>query len=104
MKKEWIKTSEELPYHLGDVWIAGEMKYLRKPEYGIKEDEIEYFVGIGWLTDENEYRMNRSCHPDIPDDVDRWHTLNDWYEGQEYFKITHWMEIDEPEHPISINN
>ena len=55
MKKEWIKTSEELPYHLGDVWIAGEMKYLRKPEYGIKEDEIEYFVGIGWLTDENEY-------------------------------------------------
>ena len=34
MKKEWIKTAEELPHHRGDVWIAGEMKYLGNTEWG----------------------------------------------------------------------
>lgn len=48
----------------------------------------------------NEIRLKQ--FNDTPEDVKIWGTLNDWYEGEEHFKITHWMKIDEPEHPIEI--
>lgn len=104
--KKWIKTSEKLPQHGSALWVAGEMKRLGTTEWGISDGEMEYFVGIGWLADEDEYKKYRCIHQytDIPEDVDRWHTENDWYEGQEYYKITHWMEMEEPEHPIDIND
>lgn len=104
--KKWIKTSERLPEHGNAVWVAGEMKYLRCPEWGTRDDEMEYFVGIGWLVDDEEYKKYRGYHhgTNIPEDVDRWDTENDWYEGQEHYKITHWMEIEEPEYPIDIDD
>ena len=89
--KEWIKTSERMPLEGQEVWVAGEMKY----DY---ETKMRYFVGIGWLHDIHEIRLKQ--FNDTPEDVKIWGTLNDWYEGEEHFKITHWMEIDEPEHPI----
>lgn len=92
MKKEWTKTSELLPEHQGEVWIAGEMKY-------DSDDETDYFVGIGWLADKQMYELQRKIHPAAPEDVNRWNTLNDWWEGQPHYKITHWMEMEEPEHP-----
>lgn len=91
--KEWIKTSERMPLEGQEVWVAGEMKY----DF---EKEMDYFVGIGWLKNMYEILFNQKRLNDTPEDVKIWGTLNDWYEGQEHFKITHWMEIDEPEHPI----
>ena len=104
--KKWIKTSERLPEYGYAVWVAGEMKYLGDPEMGTSDDEMEYFVGIGWLENEDEYKKYRSYHhnTNIPEDVDRWGTENDWYEGQGHYKITHWMEMEKPEHPIDSND
>lgn len=102
--KKWIKTSERLPIEGHDVWIAGEMRYLADAELGTPADEMFYFVGIGWLNNESSYKHQRIFYPDIPEDVVRWGTVNDWYEGQGYYKITHWMEMGKPEHPIDIND
>ena len=87
-KNEWIKTSERLPDTDRYVWVAGEMKY------NFQKD-IDRFVDIGWL--------DSSCE-NANSDAIKWYTINDWDEGQEYFKITHWAEIKRPNHPINIEN
>lgn len=79
---EWVKTSERLPDVGENVWVAGEMKYRH-------EKKVEKFVDIGWLNQNNKKT----------EDYYRWETYNDWYEGQQYFKITHWAEIKFPNHP-----
>ena len=76
-KVRWIKVSDELPEFNKEVWIAGEMKY----DF---EEEPERFVDVGWMG--YKYEQN---------------TYNDWYEGQQYFKITHWAHLDEPKHPLA---
>ena len=83
--KEWIKTADRLPepYIHDYVWVAGEMKYNH-------EEECEKFVDIGWLNPDNE-KETEDCY--------KWSTINDWWEGQQYFKITHWAEIKFPHHP-----
>lgn len=85
-KNEWIKTSERLPDTDKYVWVAGEMKYNH-------QKDIDRFVDIGWL--------DSSCE-NANSDAIKWHTINDWYEGQEYFEVTHWAEIKRPNHPINI--
>lgn len=81
---EWIKTSERLPNVGEDVWVAGEMKYIHEAKY-IR------FVDLGWLNPSNKKETK---------DYFKWNTINDWYEGQEHFKITHWAEIKYPQHPL----
>lgn len=95
---DWISVNDELPFENHDVWIAGEMKY----EW---EQEMTYFVGIGWVNPIEEYeREQRKSNSRTPQDVDKWSTLNDWYEGQHHYRITHWMEMEEPKHPINHQN
>ena len=80
---EWIKISERLP-NVGEyVWVAGEMKYTH-------EKECTKFVDLGWLNQNDRKKT---------EDYYRWDTTNDWYEGQQYFKITHWAEIKYPSYP-----
>ena len=81
-KNEWIKTSERLPATDRYVWVAGEMKY----NY---QKDIDRFVDIGWLNQDNEKET---------EDYYKWSTIDDWWEGQQYFKITHWAEIKIPHH------
>lgn len=81
---EWIKTSERLPNVGEDVWVAGEMKYIHEAKY-IR------FVDLGWLNQSNKKETK---------DYFKWNTINDWYEGQEHFKITHWAEIKYPQHHL----
>lgn len=65
-------------YNSGSVyWIAGEMKYKN-------EKELIFFTDMAWF------------HPEGKEDVYIWQTYNDWYEGQEYYKITHWAEFEKP--------
>lgn len=100
MEIKWNEIEKVgFPEHSQTVWVAGEMKYLSDPMIGNKDGEMEYFVDMGWIDDDYEkYRLFRQ---NIPEDVDRWGTTNDWYEGQGYFKITHWAEIIKPKHPLT---
>lgn len=80
MEIKWNEIEKVgLPEHSHAVWVAGEMF---ENEYG----ETGYFVARGLL------------------DVDRWRAAKDWYEGQGYFKVTHWAEINKqikkPKHPF----
>lgn len=81
---KWIDVNEDMPFPYDIVYVAGEMKY----DY---DNSVEYFTDTGWL---NPQYMDGN-HPDWR----RWTTDNDWYEGQEYFKITHWAELPELKHP-----
>ncbi len=66
---DWISVEDRMP-ELGEyVFIVIEMKY----EY---ESEIEKVVDIGWLNVDGDFDM-----------------INDWNEGQQYFKITNWQPI-----------
>lgn len=83
-KHKWIPVEMGLPDEGQEVLVAGEMKY----EW---ETSLERFVDIGMLQDREPYR------PDMPTDVLKWSTINDWYEGQDTYRITHWLPI--PKHP-----
>ena len=66
---KWISVKDRLP-ELGEyVFIVIEMKQEH-------EKEIETVVDIGWLTIDGDFGM-----------------INDWYEGQQHFQITHWQPI-----------
>lgn len=66
-------TPKESPPPIGaEVLVAIKMKYAADLEY--------------------EYEVDQGCfHGD-----GEWETWNDWYEGQEYFEITHWAPKPEP--------
>ena len=66
---DWISVEDRLPESGEYVFIVIEMKY----EY---ESEIEKVVDIGWLNVDDDFDM-----------------INDWDEGQQYFKITHCQPI-----------
>lgn len=67
-------------YKSGRVyWVAGEMKYEN-------EKELEFFTDMAWFHPEEKRK----------EDVYIWHTHNDWYEGQQHYKITHWAEFEPP--------
>lgn len=90
-KHLWIPVTERLPDEGQEILVAGEMKY----EW---ETSLERFVDIGMLQDMKAY------YPDMPTDVLKWSTINDWYEGQETYRITHWMPLPEPPTIIEAEN
>ena len=66
---DWINVEDKLP-ELGEyVFIAIEMKYDH-------DTQMERVVDIGWINNDGDFDM-----------------INDWYEGQQHFKITHWQKI-----------
>lgn len=70
---EWVSVKDRLP-EIGEyVFIIIEMKYKH-------EKEIETVVDIGWLCADGDFSM-----------------INDWYEGQQHFQITHWQPVILPE-------
>lgn len=66
---DWISVKDRLPELGKYVFILIEMKYEH-------ESEIEKVVDIGWLNVDDDFDM-----------------INDWNEGQQHFKITHWQEL-----------
>ena len=40
------------------------------------DTQMERVVDIGWINNDGDFDM-----------------INDWYEGQQHFKITHWQKI-----------
>ena len=71
----WISTAVRMPKQFEVVLIAGRMKY-------DWEEEYTRFVDLG-------------CYNGLEIE-----TENDWYEGQDEFKITHWMPL--PDHPEEV--
>lgn len=68
----WIPVTDRLP-DIGDsVIVSGKMKYQWEKEY-------ERFVDVGIYNEEGAFE-----------------TFIDWYEGQQEFKITHWMPLPDP--------
>lgn len=92
---EWIDVNDRLPRIGQEVWIAIEMQYLDEGELPTP-DKMDYCVGIGWLSE--NYKEDAPHWKDLKD-LDKWSTLNDWHEGQDYYKVTHWSELPEPKHP-----
>lgn len=72
---KWISTKEQKPEENELVFICGAEKYDDETEYNI-------FTDVGCLNEDGT-----------------WWTDNDWYEGQEYFKILFWKLIKWPEEP-----
>ena len=72
----WHRVEEDLPNEFDTVIVYGRMKYDHEKDYEVFVDAAEY----------GPYNYSH----------DRWVTWNDWYEGQEEFKITHWMPLPEP--------
>ena len=85
-KYRWISVKDRLPNVFEEVLVAGEMRYE-------SDAELEKFVDIGsFVNGEPFFNSN----PRTPADVFAWSTNNDWYEGQQIYRITHWMPLPEP--------
>lgn len=76
----WHRVEDELPTDCETVLICGKMKYSHEKEY-------EVFVDAGIYDPVGIYGFTKH---------DGWMTWNDWHEGQQEFKITHWMSLPEP--------
>lgn len=75
---EWIKvTPETLPEFYQSCLVTIELKYNHETEVEKVVDSAVYRPGEGYLCSD-------------------WDTFNDWDEGQEYIKVTHWMPYPEP--------
>jgi hypothetical protein len=77
-ERKWISVEERLPEMQAEFIVTVKLKYDFEREYTI-------------ATDVAVYRMDE-CG-----DIDGcWETFNDWYEGQQYIHVTHWMPLPEP--------
>ena len=66
---DWISIKDSLP-ELGEyVFIVIEMKYDH-------DTQMKRVVDIGWINRDGDFDM-----------------INDWCEGQQHFKVTHWQKI-----------
>lgn len=75
---EWIKvTPETLPEFYQSCLVTIELKYNHETETEKVVDAAVYRPDEGYLCSD-------------------WDTFNDWDEGQEYIKVTHWMSYPEP--------
>ena len=76
---EWHYTSKgDYPKDYSTVILYGKMKYSHDEEY-------EYFIDVAEYLDDH-----------WSSDYDRWSTCNDWYEGQQEYKIIAWMPFPDP--------
>lgn len=76
--QEWIKTKDRLPDRVDDYLVAIEIKYKH-------QNAMEHVVDLATFFFEDGY-------------IDKhWNTVNDWNEGQQHIKVTHWMEL--PDYP-----
>jgi len=76
---EWISVKERLPERIDDYIVVVKLKYDWEREYGVVVDVATF---------------NPYCENPYIDGC--WNTFNDWYEGQEYIHVTHWMPLPEP--------
>ena len=77
---KWIKIDDKLPPEGETVIFAGFLKYDH-------EEEGEYITDVGSFDYEG-----MDAH-----DGKLWNTWNDWYEGQQTYRIDYWKPL--PRHP-----
>ena len=75
---KWISVKDRLPEVVDSYLVVVKCKYDWENEYSIDTDVATY----------NPYEK---AYID-----DCWNTYNDWYEGQQYLHVTHWMPLPEP--------
>ena len=66
---DWISVKDRLPELDEYVFIVIEMKYDH-------DNQMKRVVDIGWRNQDDDFDM-----------------INDWYEGQQHFKVTHWQKV-----------
>lgn len=66
---DWISVKDRLPEFDEYVFIVIEMKYDH-------DTQMKRVVDIGWRNQDDDFDM-----------------INDWYEGQQHFKVTHWQKV-----------
>ena len=76
-KPKWISVTERLPEDGGEYLVAVKFKFDWEKEYTYGTDVATFSFECGDIDD---------C----------WYTYNDWYEGQQYIHVTHWMQLPEP--------
>ena len=77
-KQQWIPVSERLPENIDTYIVVVKHKYYFEKEYSIDTDVALYNPYEGGYIDNH------------------WNTFNDWDEGQQYLRVTHWMPMPEP--------
>ena len=74
----WIPVSEDLPIPCETVLVAVEEKYDH-------EEQVDRHTDVAQYRDDGEGYIEGA-----------WDTFNDWNEGQQQLRVTHWMPLPEP--------
>lgn len=75
--QQWIPVDERMPEDCDSYIVVVKYKYDHEKEYDYGVDVATYYT---------------YDNPDAYID-NHWDTYNDWYEGQQYIHITHWMPL-----------
>ena len=73
----WIKCTDRMPPEYSICLITIEMKYDWEDKVERDVDLAQYKPGEGGIDGD-------------------WETTNDWDEGQQHIKVTHWMPMPRP--------
>lgn len=82
----WIPCEERLPDIAATYIVSGKMKYSFEAEYEFFTDAADYVP----YDEPHNYKLGDKFYNY------RFHTWNDWYEGQDEYEILAWMPMPEP--------
>ena len=82
----WIPCEERLPDIADTYIVSGKMKYSFEDEYEFFTDAADYEP----YDEPHSYKLGDKFYNY------RFHTWNDWYEGQDEYEILAWMPMPEP--------
>lgn len=85
-EKQWIPCEERLPDIAATYIVSGKMKYSFEAEYEFFTDAADYVP----YDEPHNYKLGDKFYNY------RFHTWNDWYEGQDEYEIIAWMPLPEP--------
>ena len=73
----WISVEERLPEREAEYIVVVKFKYDCEKDFNVAVDLADY------VQESSGYIDNH------------WATVNDWYDGQQYMHVTHWMPLPE---------